>query len=332
MYAVEEDHLELVNVLLARGAVIESANEDGDRPIHFAAREGRSEVVSLLLAKGAKISVANKKGKTPLQLAHEKGHMSILAELQSAVNAPEQIVGKEASVSDLLASIQSRRLKKEELDPDLLEHFDFDDYKDGSNTISVEELFDVLSLKTDVFLSHDWGVGHANHNRVAEINSALQAKGLITWFDEEKIEGAVRKKMEEGIFHCKCVVVFITKRYMEKVASDNAGDNCQLEFNYAAHVKTNNKMVPVVMEPEMCNTKKWRGPVALDLITKLYVNFKEPILTPEMVDKLYSSIISIIKKPLKSMMESLLKSLASGSPLPPTAEQHDKSVKSIMDK
>jgi len=47
MYAVEEDHLELVNVLLARGAVIDSANEDGDRPIHFAAREGRSEVVSL---------------------------------------------------------------------------------------------------------------------------------------------------------------------------------------------------------------------------------------------------------------------------------------------
>ena len=45
---------------------------------------------------------------------------------------------------------------------------------------------------------------------------------------------------------CLCVV-FI--RYMDKVASDNAGDNCKLEFNFAALKKGNSKMVPVVMEP-----------------------------------------------------------------------------------
>lgn len=57
------------------------------------------------------------------------------------------------------------------------------------------------------------------------------------------MEGNVREKMLEGINNCKCVVVFITKRYMEKVASDNAGDNCKLEFNFAALKKGNSKMV-----------------------------------------------------------------------------------------
>jgi len=71
-------------------------------------------------------------------------------------------------------------------DPVLLEYFDFEDYKDGSNTMSVEQLINVMTLKTDVFLTHDWGVDQANHKRVAQINTALKAKGLITWFDEVK--------------------------------------------------------------------------------------------------------------------------------------------------
>jgi hypothetical protein len=41
-----------------------------------------------------------------------------------------------------------------------------------------------MNLKTDVFLTHDWGVNQANHHRVAEINAALIKKGIITWFDE----------------------------------------------------------------------------------------------------------------------------------------------------
>ena len=52
--------------------------------------------------------------------------------------------------------------------------------------MSVEQLINVMTLKTDVFLTHDWGVDQANHKRVAQINTALKAKGLITWFDEVK--------------------------------------------------------------------------------------------------------------------------------------------------
>ena len=69
-------------------------------------------------------------------------------------------------------------------DPALLEYFEFEDHCDGSGFMTVEQLINVMMLKTDCFLTHDWGDGQANHKRVAEINKALKAKGLITWFDE----------------------------------------------------------------------------------------------------------------------------------------------------
>ena len=48
----------------------------------------------------------------------------------------------------------------------------------------MDKLVREMSLKTDVFLTHDWGKEQANHRRVAEINAALEKKGIITWFDE----------------------------------------------------------------------------------------------------------------------------------------------------
>ena len=62
---------------------------------------------------------------------------------------------------------------------------------------------------------------------------------------------------------------------MDKVGSDNAGDNCKLEFNFAALKKGNSKMVPVVMEPEVRNTKKWHGMVDFELSGVLYVDFAD---------------------------------------------------------
>ena len=44
---------------------------------------------------------------------------------------------------------------------------------------------------------------------------------------------------------------------MEKVASDNAEDNCQLEFNYSCLKKTANLMIPVVLEDQLLDTKLW---------------------------------------------------------------------------
>jgi len=173
--------------------------------------------------------------------------------------------------------------------------------------MSLDELLkNLMDLKTDVFLSHDWGVGGANHRRVAEINTALKARGLVTWFDEERMEGGVHDKMQEGIDNCKCVVVFITRKYMEKVAGKDAGDNCQLEFKYATRRKGNNKMIPVVMEPTVRDMRTWTGPVDFQLGGQLYVDFAEPTLTPEKVHELHSRIMSIIRHSRQSVIDSLL--------------------------
>jgi hypothetical protein len=67
-------------------------------------------------------------------------------------------------------------------------------------------------------------------------------------------------------------VVFVTQEYLLKVQSKGS-DNCKFEFNYALQRQGVEKMVPVVMEEALANTKSegWTGPVAMVLGNVLYV-------------------------------------------------------------
>jgi hypothetical protein len=42
-----------------------------------------------------------------------------------------------------------------------------------------------------VFLTHDWGdkdeLGRNNHDTVSRINEALKSRGLVTWFDSDRM-------------------------------------------------------------------------------------------------------------------------------------------------
>jgi hypothetical protein len=49
---------------------------------------------------------------------------------------------------------------------------------------------------------------------------------MSTWFDEEQMRGDINQKMAEGIDNTSVVVVFVTKRYMEKVAGQCGPDEC----------------------------------------------------------------------------------------------------------
>jgi hypothetical protein len=51
-----------------------------------------------------------------------------------------------------------------------------------------KEQFQAIISRCDVFLTHDWGTDGKNHSYVAKINSLLKKKGLITWFDDEKMQ------------------------------------------------------------------------------------------------------------------------------------------------
>ena len=44
------------------------------------------------------------------------------------------------------------------------------------------------------------------------VNKGLKARGLLTWFDEEKMEGIITDQMANGIRKSAVVAVFITQR------------------------------------------------------------------------------------------------------------------------
>ena len=162
-----------------------------------------------------------------------------------------------------------------ELFPQGYDERQFDDRasKHDDGCISKAQFADLIS-RTDVFITHDWGMelDLDNHARVARINEGLKSLGLLTWFDSEKMKGNIKDQMTAGIDKASCVVVCVTRRYCEKVAGNNAEDNCKLEFMYASRRKTGSHMVPVVMEKRMQRTNDWEGPVGMVLGGDLYTD------------------------------------------------------------
>eukprot|EP00164_Ancoracysta_twista_P022509 GFYU01041482.1.p1 GENE.GFYU01041482.1~~GFYU01041482.1.p1 ORF type:complete len:174 (+),score=49.03 GFYU01041482.1:12-533(+) len=119
-----------------------------------------------------------------------------------------------------------------------------------------------------VFLSHDWGEDGENHERVSEMNRYLQDKGLVTWFDGDRMEGTIKRQMAKGIAKSMLVVVFVTERYETKVSGKGPNgkrDNCFKEFNHAEKKCGSEYMIPVVMEPRMTDTPKWSGMLGIVL-------------------------------------------------------------------
>ena len=95
----------------------------------------------------------------------------------------------------------------------------------------------VLQSGFDCFLTHDWGddeEGRSNHARVCSVGSALKAAGLKPWLDEERMRGDINQQMVDGIEKSRCILVFVTSRYLQKAwgkgpAGDN--DNCKFEVS-----------------------------------------------------------------------------------------------------
>jgi hypothetical protein len=76
--------LNVVQVLLEKGADIHKTDNLGLTPLHSACYQGHLEVVLLLLEKGADINTASSRGTTPLRLAQKKKHCMVVHELELA--------------------------------------------------------------------------------------------------------------------------------------------------------------------------------------------------------------------------------------------------------
>jgi ankyrin repeat protein len=77
-------HIDVVRLLLEKGASKNPGDETGETPLHHASKAGHIKVVSVLLEKGANVNAQNRIGWTPLYLAARGGH----AELVRSDKAP----------------------------------------------------------------------------------------------------------------------------------------------------------------------------------------------------------------------------------------------------
>lgn len=81
MVAVEESNLPAVELLVNRGAAVDSRDEQGFNALALAAQMGFEEAVELLLAAGANPNVQDAAGMTPLDVAEEHGALDVAAAL-----------------------------------------------------------------------------------------------------------------------------------------------------------------------------------------------------------------------------------------------------------
>ena len=87
MCAVEGGHIEIVKLLLSKGADVNTKSGRGTA-LHVAVERGHAEIVRLLLDNGADLSIIGSPGPasnslrgTPLQIAQEKGQNTIIARM-----------------------------------------------------------------------------------------------------------------------------------------------------------------------------------------------------------------------------------------------------------
>ena len=75
--SVQEGHMNVIKLLLAHGADINSLAADNSTPLHIALQQGHLEIANLLLNSGAEVNSQEQSGLTPLHLAAYKGRLDI---------------------------------------------------------------------------------------------------------------------------------------------------------------------------------------------------------------------------------------------------------------
>jgi len=72
----EDDTIEGMKLLLARGTDVNATNGDGETAMHGAAQRGADRVVQFLADHGARLDVKNKEGRTPMDEARGQADTS----------------------------------------------------------------------------------------------------------------------------------------------------------------------------------------------------------------------------------------------------------------
>jgi ankyrin repeat protein len=83
--AVSNGDLEIVRMILERGADVNARQQNDYTALHGAAGAGRMDLVELLLAHGADPSAVTDDGKTPADVAQERGQAATASRLRTSL-------------------------------------------------------------------------------------------------------------------------------------------------------------------------------------------------------------------------------------------------------
>jgi ankyrin repeat protein len=104
--AFHKGHTEIAAALIAAGAKVNQAMDDGSTPLRMACQKGHTEIAAALLAAGAKVNQAADDGSTPLFIACQEGHTEVVAALIAAGAKVNQAADDGASPTPLFMACQ----------------------------------------------------------------------------------------------------------------------------------------------------------------------------------------------------------------------------------
>lgn len=80
-FASMNGKVDIISILIARGAKVDAQDDQGVTPLMLAAKDGQLDAVKALLAQGAKPDAQNKLGENALHIAGAHGKKDVLVEL-----------------------------------------------------------------------------------------------------------------------------------------------------------------------------------------------------------------------------------------------------------
>ena len=113
------------------------------------------------------------------------------------------------------------------------------------------------------------------------------------WLDENHLRGEVARGIMNGLKRSKCVVVFLTKRYLERCEDSN--NNCAKEFKAALKRHNFEGIVVALLDSVLSNPKSWFGVVDYHLGDKLYIDLTKDNDLDQSIGKLYDDIKNTCK-------------------------------------
>lgn len=104
-FAIAANNLEMVVLLLSKGADVLHTNSNGDSPLHMSMILINPQITKILLAFGAQADATNNKGQVPADIAKERNIAPMLAFLEELEQNPKLIPSRQQVLADFPVNI-----------------------------------------------------------------------------------------------------------------------------------------------------------------------------------------------------------------------------------